>query len=103
MPLWQRRRGTATIGLALAASPMQSGSMKSLWQDALKRAQAHSPFLEVALRRQPELAALLEQGDGEAALAATRQIAGKDADTATALRQERLALATALAIGDLAG
>src|SRR5690606_1558583 len=58
---------------------------------------------ELALRRQPELAELLESGDAETAIAHARA-AGHDApDVPVALRRERLALATALAIGDLAG
>lgn len=73
------------------------------WQRAIERARAHAPFLAVALDRQPELAELLAQGDGEAALAFART-AGEGADElGVALRRERLALATALAIGDLAG
>lgn len=82
---------------------MQSDRMKDKWQQALERARAHSPFLDGALDRQPALAALLDKGDGEAALAWARQ-AGADApDLGAALRRERLAHATALAIGDLAG
>ncbi len=72
------------------------------WQSAIGRAAAHSPFLALALQRQPDLAALLAAGEGEAALAAARR-AGEGADVPVALRRERLALATALAIGDLAG
>jgi len=71
------------------------------WQGAIERARAHSPFLALALSRQPELAALLEHGEGEAALALAK--APYEGDVATALRRERLALATALAVGDLAG
>ena len=71
------------------------------WQGAIERARAHSPFLALALSRQSELAALLERGEGEAALALAKS-AGED-DVGTALRRERLALATTLAIGDLAG
>jgi [glutamine synthetase] adenylyltransferase / [glutamine synthetase]-adenylyl-L-tyrosine phosphorylase len=77
--------------------------MQADWQAAIERANSHSPFLELALRRRTDLASLLERGEGEAALA-TAQSAGEDApDVATALRRERLALATVLAIGDLAG
>ena len=82
---------------------MHCKAMQGDWQGAIERARAHSPFLELALRRQPALAELLERGDGEAALALARA-AGKDAgDVPVALRRERLALATALAVGDLAG
>ena len=77
--------------------------MQGDWQAAIERARTHSPFLELALRRQPALAELLARGEGEVALAMTRQAGDGAADVPTALRRERLALATALAIGDLAG
>ena len=55
--------------------------MQGAWQQAIERARAHSPFLALALERQGELAALLEQGEGEAALAAARETgAGEDTD-----------------------
>jgi glutamate-ammonia-ligase adenylyltransferase len=72
------------------------------WEDALRRARAHAPFLSRGLERLPELVEMLAQGQGEAALAWARQ-RGDYPDTASALRQERLALAVTLAIGDLAG
>ena len=73
------------------------------WQDAIARARVNAPFLARALDRQPELEALLQAGDGEGALA-WAQAAGSEAPTCEiALRRERLALAAALAVGDLAG
>ena len=73
------------------------------WQGALARAHAHSPFLSRAMDRLPELVALLEAGDGAGALAYARA-AGEGAETVgSALRREKLALALAVAIGDLAG
>ena len=72
------------------------------WDSALHRARTHAPFLARALDRQPELAALLTAGEGEAALEWARS-QGEIADTEVALRRERLALAAALAAGDLAG
>ncbi|WP_086618245.1 bifunctional [glutamate--ammonia ligase]-adenylyl-L-tyrosine phosphorylase/[glutamate--ammonia-ligase] adenylyltransferase [Erythrobacter tepidarius] len=72
------------------------------WHGALARARAHAPFLARALDRQPELAALLAAGEGEAALALARSHSAHP-DTGVALRRERLALAAALAVGDLAG
>ncbi|WP_095012280.1 bifunctional [glutamine synthetase] adenylyltransferase/[glutamine synthetase]-adenylyl-L-tyrosine phosphorylase [Tsuneonella mangrovi] len=77
--------------------------MSADWSSALARARAHAPFLAHALERQPELAALLAAGDGEAALAFARSVGEGIADTGIALRRERLAIATTLAIGDLAG
>lgn len=76
--------------------------MKGDGHHAIERARAHSPFLELALRRQPALADLLERGEAEAALAWARTAGDEATDVPTALRRERLALATALAIGDLA-
>ena len=72
------------------------------WAGALARARAHAPFLALGIDRQPALEALLAEGRREESLAYARaQAAG--ADLAKALRRERLALAVALAIGDLAG
>jgi glutamate-ammonia-ligase adenylyltransferase len=76
--------------------------MRDDWQDAIERARAHSPFLALALERQGDLASLLERGEGEAALAAAKA-AGEGQAVPIALRRQRLALATVLAVGDLAG
>ena len=73
------------------------------WPGALARARAHSPFLSRALERLPDLESLLEAGDIEAALLKAKAAGDALDDTGVALRRERLALATALAIGDLAG
>jgi glutamate-ammonia-ligase adenylyltransferase len=72
------------------------------WLGALARAREHAPFLALGLDRQPELEAILAEGGGEDALAHARTI-GARKDVGSALRSERWALATALAIGDLAG
>jgi glutamate-ammonia-ligase adenylyltransferase len=72
------------------------------WTQALARARAHAPFLALGLDRQPELEALLREGRGDDALAHARAQA-QGPDVAKALRRERLALAIALAAGDLAG
>ncbi|MGB3737864.1 MAG: bifunctional [glutamate--ammonia ligase]-adenylyl-L-tyrosine phosphorylase/[glutamate--ammonia-ligase] adenylyltransferase, partial [Pontixanthobacter sp.] len=78
------------------------------WAGALRRVRAHSPFLTRSLDHQPELDALLRAGDGPAAMEWAAQ-AGEGAgpvspgDTGTALRRERLALATTLGVADLAG
>lgn len=73
------------------------------WAGALSRARAHSPFLARALERLPAIEALLGNGQVEEALL-TAKAAGEDIeDTGVALRRERLALALALAVGDLAG
>jgi len=77
--------------------------MQGDWQNAIERARAHSPFLDLALRRQPALTELLERGEAEAALELARAAGTGAADVPTALRRERIALAAALAVGDLAG
>ena len=70
---------------------------------AIGRARSHAPFLAGALDALPELGETLAGGRLDEALAMARA-AGEDApDVAVALRRERLALALALAIGDLAG
>ena len=51
----------------------------------------------------PDLTALLGAGDGDAALAWARQAGEGAPSVGSALRRERLAYATTLAIGDLAG
>jgi len=76
---------------------------EDIWHGALARAQANAPFLAHAMERQPALVALLAAGDGEAALIAAKTAGEGAPDVGTALRRERLALALALAIGDLAG
>jgi glutamate-ammonia-ligase adenylyltransferase len=77
--------------------------MTADWTGALQRAQTHAPFLARAIDRLPDLVALLEAGEGEAALAQARQAGDGVEDVGVALRRERLALSLALAIGDLAG
>jgi glutamate-ammonia-ligase adenylyltransferase len=73
------------------------------WNGALERASAHSPFLARAMGRLPDLVALLEAGQGEAALEGAKAAGADCEDVGVALRRERLALALALGIGDLAG
>lgn len=77
--------------------------MEADWQSALTRARAHAPFLAVALERLPELAEILAAGKGEDALVWSRSASDRVDDASSALRQEKLALALTLAIGDLAG
>jgi glutamate-ammonia-ligase adenylyltransferase len=77
--------------------------MNADWQGALGRARAHAPFLAHGLDRLPELAGLLQAGEGEAALAWARSAGEGIADVGRALRRERLAYSVALAVGDLAG
>ncbi len=77
--------------------------MTANWTHALARARAHAPYLATGLDRLPALEALLAAGDGPGALAWAKA-AGRDAESVpSALRREKLALAVALAVGDLAG
>lgn len=73
------------------------------WTGAIARARAESPFLSQALDRLPELEKLLDAGNGEGAIAWARAAGADNDDPARALRRERLAMAAALAVGDLAG
>jgi len=77
--------------------------MNGDWTHALARARAHAPFLERGLARLPELEALLSAGDGEGALAWAKAAGHGAPSVGSALRREKLALAVALAVGDLAG
>ena len=79
-----------------------SGSGQQDWKGAIERAEANAPFLARALEKQSELRDLLATGDAEAAFAWTRA-QGEHEDIGVALRRERLAIATTVAIGDLAG
>ena len=72
------------------------------WTNALERARRYAPFLNRSLDRLPDLADILASGDGESALR-WAQDHGAHEDPDIALRRERLALATTLAVGDLAG
>lgn len=71
--------------------------------DALARAEAWSPFLRGQMRRFPDLAEKLSNGNLEGALAASAFEPVEAADVPRALRVARGRLALALAIGDLAG
>lgn len=73
------------------------------WGRALQRARTHAPFLARALERMPDIAELLRRGRGEEAVIYARSIGDGVTDTGVALRRERLALAVALGVGDLAG
>ncbi|MDP3906608.1 bifunctional [glutamine synthetase] adenylyltransferase/[glutamine synthetase]-adenylyl-L-tyrosine phosphorylase [Novosphingobium sp.] len=77
--------------------------MTADWTGALARARTHAPYLCTGLDRLPDLEALLAAGDGAGALAWAKA-AGADCESVgSALRREKLALAVALAVGDLAG
>ena len=73
------------------------------WSDALERARMHAPYLARGLELWPDIADLLARGEGDEALAAAKAAGEGIEDAGLALRREKRALATALAIGDLAG
>jgi len=77
--------------------------MAAEWTGAITRARAHSPFLAMAMEREPDLTAMLAAGEGEAALSYAHAAGADVDDTGVRLRRQRLALALALGIGDLAG
>ncbi len=72
-------------------------------KDAIKRAQDHAPYLCMAMEVQPELTALLDGEDLNAALAFVQQVGADAENVRQKLRREKRALALTLAIGDLAG
>jgi glutamate-ammonia-ligase adenylyltransferase len=82
---------------------MTGTSQTADWAHALHRARTEAPFLARGLDRLPDLEGLLRAGRIEDALAAAHQAGSGEPDTGIALRRQRLALAVALAIGDLAG
>ena len=77
--------------------------MSTDWTGAIARARAHAPFLARGLDRLPALEGLLTAGDGEGALTWAKAAGAGAESVASALRRERMALAVALAVGDLAG
>ncbi len=77
--------------------------MSADWKAAIERAHAYSPFLSRAMDRLPAIVALAGEGRGDDLLALARQAGEGAEDLRVALRRERMALALALALGDLAG
>lgn len=77
--------------------------MAEQWQNAIDRAEAHSPFLARALADLPQLRSLLASGDGDAALAQAHDLGDGLDDVGVRLRREKRGLALVLAISDLAG
>src|SRR5438105_3893673 len=69
--------------------------------DALRRAEAHSPFLREALSARPEIGAVFLKKGAEAAAAIAVSAEGDTVDTR--LRRQRHGLALAVALGDLSG
>ena len=101
--LASRTRALDRMALTGHRSTMTGRSHTPDWALALHRARSEAPFLARGLDRLPDLEALLAAGRIEEALAAAHQAGADEPDTGIALRRQRLALAVALAIGDLAG
>jgi [glutamine synthetase] adenylyltransferase / [glutamine synthetase]-adenylyl-L-tyrosine phosphorylase len=70
--------------------------------EALARAQANSPFLAQLIEGQPDLVALLKEGDFDAALAASLAVHIENNPGAT-LRRQRQGVALVTAMADLSG
>jgi len=81
---------------------MNATDRKSAVNHAIACARAHSPFLSFQLERLPAVAAELQAGGLEPALAAARR-EGEAADVMASVRRERSGHALALGIADLAG
>ena len=79
---------------------MDSVSPSGKRQDAIARAERFSPFLREALRARPDIAETFELGGAKEA--AELALKATDAELDVELRQQRLALALAVALGDLA-
>jgi glutamate-ammonia-ligase adenylyltransferase len=78
---------------------MHPKSSRSIRQDALRRANDHSPFLRQAIEAQPAIAdAFLSDGAGAAA---ERALAAESESLEAGLRRKRHGLALAVALGDL--
>ncbi|WP_022681326.1 bifunctional [glutamine synthetase] adenylyltransferase/[glutamine synthetase]-adenylyl-L-tyrosine phosphorylase [Sphingobium bisphenolivorans] len=75
----------------------------NIWLAAAARMRAHSPFLSRQMDRFPELAALLEAGDFDAALNTAYNVAAAEDGVARSLRRRRGAVALVTACADLAG
>lgn len=80
-----------------------AASARAALKDALARAQANAPFLARLMQRHPDLVAMLERGEVDAALAQSTRLGAQADSVAQALRQERGGLALVTAIADLAG
>ena len=86
---------------AMTLRAMSSRSSRRSREDALRRAEKHSPFLRQALQALPPVAeAFLSDG---AAAAAEFALAAEADNLEAELRRKRHGLALAVALGDLAG
>jgi glutamate-ammonia-ligase adenylyltransferase len=82
---------------------MKETQSKRQINEALDRARAFSPYLRQQLASRSAVAAALEEGLIEEAIAAAGSEGGDTADPMAALRRARNGLSLALGIGDLAG
>jgi glutamate-ammonia-ligase adenylyltransferase len=80
---------------------MNDGALPGSRLDALRRAERCSPFLREALRALPDIANAFEQSGADAAVRLA--LSAADDEIEVELRRQRLGLALAVALGDLAG
>jgi glutamate-ammonia-ligase adenylyltransferase len=80
---------------------MNRSNSTGLRDGALKRAEAHSPFLREALKIHPQIGSVFLQDGAAAAAALTLEMSGETLEVE--LRRRRHALALAVALGDLSG
>ncbi|HKC03946.1 MAG TPA: DUF294 nucleotidyltransferase-like domain-containing protein, partial [Sphingomicrobium sp.] len=80
---------------------MDSNQPSGKRQHAIARAERFSPFLREALRARPDIAEYFELNGAEKA--ADLALKATDAELGIELRRQRLGLALAVALGDLAG
>src|SRR5258705_543803 len=80
---------------------MESNQPSGKRQHAIARAERFSPFLREALRARPDIAEYFELNGAEKA--ADLAVKATDAELGIELRRQRLGLALAVALGDLAG
>src|SRR4051812_26333382 len=80
---------------------MNAGTAVGTRREALERARRHSPFLREALESQRDIGAIFDSSGAEAAVA--KALAARSDSLDSELRRQRLGLALAVALGDLAG
>jgi glutamate-ammonia-ligase adenylyltransferase len=86
----------------MACDMIATGGLTNI-DEAIARAERHSPFLRNLIARRPEIVAAVAAGGVERALAEGREEAEGIAEVARSLRRERQVVALATGLADLAG